>query len=463
MTYGALGAKGRNTCLKDLHIDGRRRFDTEGSPYTCSRLVQCILSRASRLLLLLLTPPPSDPPQAAFPADAPPHGLNTGFHRPSLAPDGARLSARGLCQLETEAQPGRHSQYGQAPSAGASTDPRDPSHYYGLTLVLAIPRPRLAAKTPNSRPSPGPSASDFLSLLCRFVFPFARPTRAVSATAAVSLILRDGSSSYIFFDSSSRLCAFIARSTTSQWVIISLPALPLPSGPSNKPAAAQAPITTLVPFADRAQLPACAAACGHLYDANGACVPPAIPTNTPAAYTSCFCFDPRLAPFSTTTAGVCDNACTGDPNGLASITNWYHSVCNVKNVAAPTTTSTTTTTTGNPSAPQRTDQAPSGDWISNHWQWVVMLVILVVGIAGIWIGACIWRRRYLRNRELRRQAGGGNTNSWGSGVPAAEAGAGIPMTYQDKAHAAAALPNFTSTSEKRGTTTRAKLWPFSSS
>lgn len=89
-----------------------------------------------------------------------------------------------------------------------------------------------------------------------------------------------------------------------------------------------------------------------------------------------------------------------------------------------------------------------------------MLVILVVGIAGIWIGACIWRRRYLRNRELRRQAGG-NTNSWGSGVPAAEAGAGIPMTYQDKAQAAAALPNFTSTSEKRGTTT--KLWPFSSS
>ncbi|KAH0491058.1 hypothetical protein TgHK011_002503 [Trichoderma gracile] len=224
--------------------------------------------------------------------------------------------------------------------------------------------------------------------------------------------------------------------------------------------AAQAPITTLVPFADRAQLPACAAACGHLYDANGACVPPAVPTNTPAAYTSCFCFDPRLAPFSTTTAGVCDNACTGDPNGMASITAWYHSVCNVKNAAGPTTTTSTTSTTGGASAPQRTDGAPSGDWISNHWQWVVMLVILVVGIAGIWIGACIWRRRYLRNRELRRQAAG-NTTSWGSGVPAAEAGAGIPMTYQDKAHTAATLPTFTSTSEKRGATTR--LWPFSSS
>lgn len=88
-----------------------------------------------------------------------------------------------------------------------------------------------------------------------------------------------------------------------------------------------------------------------------------------------------------------------------------------------------------------------------------MLVILVVGIAGIWIGACIWRRRYLRNRELRKQAGA--TDSWGSGVPAADAAAGsIPMTYQDKSTTRPNLPTFTSTSEKRNTTT--KLWPFSS-
>ncbi|PKK46815.1 hypothetical protein CI102_10998 [Trichoderma harzianum] len=228
-------------------------------------------------------------------------------------------------------------------------------------------------------------------------------------------------------------------------------------------AVAQAPITTIVPFGNRALLPACAAACGHLYDANGACVPPAIPTNSPAVYTSCFCFDSRLAPFSTTTAGVCDQACTAEPNGLASITNWYHSVCNIKNVAAPSSTSTISSSSGSPSGsgiPQRTD-APSGDWISTHYQWVIMLVILVVGIAGIWIGACIWRRRYIRRRDLRRQAVGGNTDSWGSGVPPSEGAPGIPMTYQDKTNATPELPNFTSTSEKRNTTT--KLWPFSRS
>lgn len=92
--------------------------------------------------------------------------------------------------------------------------------------------------------------------------------------------------------------------------------------------------------------------------------------------------------------------------------------------------------------------------ISNHWQWVVMLVILVVGIAGIWIGACIWRRRYLRKRELQKQAG--IADSWGPGAPATDAAIGIPMTASRTPN----LPAFTSTSEKRNTTT--KLWPFSS-
>ncbi|KAH6608465.1 hypothetical protein Trco_001811 [Trichoderma cornu-damae] len=224
---------------------------------------------------------------------------------------------------------------------------------------------------------------------------------------------------------------------------------------------AQAPITTIVPFGNRAALPECAVSCGHLYDANGACVPPAVPTNSPAVYTSCFCADPRLAAFSTTTGGVCDSACTADPNGLASITQWYHSICNIQNVAAPTSATTTTTTTSESSSgtnsSQRTSQ-PSGDWISGHWQWVVMLVILVVGITSIWIGACIWRRRYVRNRERRRQAG--NTDSWGSGVPTSEAVGGIPMTFQDKTGATPNLPTFTSTSEKRGSAN--KLWPFGS-
>ncbi|KAK5988575.1 hypothetical protein PT974_10059 [Cladobotryum mycophilum] len=212
---------------------------------------------------------------------------------------------------------------------------------------------------------------------------------------------------------------------------------------------AQVPITTIVPFNDRAQLPACAVSCGHLYDANGACVPPAVPQQQPQGYTDCFCADPRLAPFSTATAGVCDNACTAEPNGLSSITAWYHSLCKINTAPAGgklSTSSVAPGTTGTP--PPSQTQGPSGDWISNHWQWVIMLVVLVVGIAGIWIGACIWRRRYVRKRDLHKAANTAARTSWGPDPN--ESTAGIPMTYTGKGDASTpTLPTFVSTAEKR--------------
>jgi hypothetical protein len=58
-----------------------------------------------------------------------------------------------------------------------------------------------------------------------------------------------------------------------------------------------------------------------------------------------------------------------------------------------------------------------------------MLIILIVGIAGIWIGACIWRRRYVKRKERAHQLGkhsGSATNpTWG---PDAGAGAGAAVT-----------------------------------
>lgn len=47
-----------------------------------------------------------------------------------------------------------------------------------------------------------------------------------------------------------------------------------------------------------------------------------------------------------------------------------------------------------------------------------MIVIVVVGIAGIWIGACIWRRRYLKKKDRQstlgqKQSGSKSHPSWG--------------------------------------------------
>lgn len=37
--------------------------------------------------------------------------------------------------------------------------------------------------------------------------------------------------------------------------------------------------------------------------------------------------------------------------------------------------------------------------LEGHYQWVIFLVVMVVAIVGIWVGACVWRRRYLRKKD----------------------------------------------------------------
>lgn len=205
------------------------------------------------------------------------------------------------------------------------------------------------------------------------------------------------------------------------------------------------PSTTIPPFQDPAVFPACAINCPPLYDANGACVPPNVPVGNPDTYDSCFCSHGAVAPFSVGVSGVCDAAC--GPDGLSSIADWFRDLCDVEDGGGATgTTSTTTggaastTTTGGSSDSDGSggnsgDGGGGGDWLSNHWQWVIMLVVLVVGIAGIWIGACLWRRRYLKKKDRQstigqKQSGSASHPSWGPGF-AENAAAGAPNNVRD--------------------------------
>lgn len=95
----------------------------------------------------------------------------------------------------------------------------------------------------------------------------------------------------------------------------------------NLSSPANGPITTIPPFANTAELPACATFCGPLYDANGACVPPAAPAGQASAYTACFCAHSTLVPFSSVATGICDNACP--PEGLTSVQKWFQNICSV--------------------------------------------------------------------------------------------------------------------------------------
>lgn len=162
-----------------------------------------------------------------------------------------------------------------------------------------------------------------------------------------------------------------------------------------------APVTTIVPFN---ALPSCATNCGPLYDANGACVPPAAPQGDENSYRSCFCSYSKLQPFKTTTAGVCDANC--DAAGLNGVQQWFTGFCNGKDAANPATTSGSSK-----SGSSGSTQGVGGDWLSTHWQWVIFIVVVVVGIAAIWTGACIWRRKYLRKKDRMYELGKGLPSS----------------------------------------------------
>ena len=43
--------------------------------------------------------------------------------------------------------------------------------------------------------------------------------------------------------------------------------------------------------------------------------------------------------------------------------------------------------------------------ISTHYQWIIFLVIMILAIVGIWVGACIWRRKYLARRDRQYALG----------------------------------------------------------
>ncbi|KAF3762760.1 hypothetical protein M406DRAFT_223499, partial [Cryphonectria parasitica EP155] len=169
--------------------------------------------------------------------------------------------------------------------------------------------------------------------------------------------------------------------------------------------------TTIVPFAS---LPACASSCGPLYDVNGACVPPVVASTTSVVYEECFCSDARLTAFSSTTAGPCDDACTADPSGFDSITSWYQSMCkSVQALEADTTTSSAGATST--SSASSSSSSGGGGWLSSHWQWVIFIVVMVVGIAGIWTGAAFWRRHYLRKKDRQYALGKNLAARTGSG------------------------------------------------
>ncbi|KAI0193252.1 hypothetical protein EV127DRAFT_12744 [Xylaria flabelliformis] len=164
------------------------------------------------------------------------------------------------------------------------------------------------------------------------------------------------------------------------------------------------PSTTIVPFAS---LPSCAAKCGPLYDANGACVPPVNPSTDENSWDTCFCAYSSLQPLKSGATDVCSGSCNADPQGLSSIQSWFTSLCNNKAVGGTTATTSAKSTQTAGSGSSGSSSKTGGNWASTHVNWIVFIVVVVVAIIGIWTGACIWRRKYLKKKDRLHELGKG--------------------------------------------------------
>ncbi|KAI1124971.1 hypothetical protein F5Y10DRAFT_248238 [Nemania abortiva] len=160
---------------------------------------------------------------------------------------------------------------------------------------------------------------------------------------------------------------------------------------------ATSPSTTIVPFQS---LPSCAVNCGPLYDANGACVPPVNTATDESSWDTCFCDYSSLQSLKSGASDICNGNC--DSQGLSSIQSWFTSFCN-EAAATTASTATSTSTAGSSSGKNQ----GGGNWASTHVNWIVFIVVVVVAIIGIWTGACIWRRKYLKKKDRLYELGKG--------------------------------------------------------
>ena len=63
----------------------------------------------------------------------------------------------------------------------------------------------------------------------------------------------------------------------------------------------------------------------------------------------------------------------------------------------------------------RSIQSANNFRITNHYQWIIFLIVMVLAIVGIWVGACIWRKKYLAKRDRQYALGKNMAHATSSG------------------------------------------------
>ncbi|KAL8900421.1 MAG: hypothetical protein Q9207_005711 [Kuettlingeria erythrocarpa] len=162
------------------------------------------------------------------------------------------------------------------------------------------------------------------------------------------------------------------------------------------------------------------------------CTAPPNPTPGGVYGVQCFCgFAPLLTLRADTPVQLCP---TCSPTENAAIQSWYKGTCGLPGgttngqtttANAPSSTSSTgggSTATGQGATiaadPGNVPNVEQKDWISTHWRWLVMVIILILGFVGLAIGGVYLRRHIHRRREARDFGIAGSRQdleTWGPG------------------------------------------------
>ncbi|KAL1961668.1 hypothetical protein VTN77DRAFT_1343 [Rasamsonia byssochlamydoides] len=149
----------------------------------------------------------------------------------------------------------------------------------------------------------------------------------------------------------------------------------------------------LLPTAASSAFPACALSCTTLQQAQDGCVPPAAPVSNQATYVNCFCQSALLTTLHTTPDSVCDTSCTSESDRQLLMT-WYNNYCSSGGQDTGTPTTTTTAASAATTTASTADTPGPPSWMSTHWRWVLMVIVLFVGFTTIGLVGTWYKRRY---------------------------------------------------------------------
>ncbi|KAL3456491.1 hypothetical protein BJX64DRAFT_40213 [Aspergillus heterothallicus] len=189
---------------------------------------------------------------------------------------------------------------------------------------------------------------------------------------------------------------------------------------------------SLLPSAASDSFPACGLTCPNLIQADDACTPPTAAVSNQQTYVTCFCQSALLTTLQSSPWGTCDTVCVTEADATL-LQQWYVNFCanggdtedtdsssdTEDETTGDTTTDNTSSNTNNSNSNNnnssnnnnnnanstnstaeadsssgsasgsRTNSQPQS-WWDGHYQWVIMVIVLVVGFSiiaavGIWL------------------------------------------------------------------------------